>query len=299
MEGGLPLGRSGAHGYADRIAHVDLLTLSHTENPMAITGISEFTFGFAFLFEQTHRNWNGLTAVPVLPSLQQEADDAWDARLPTLAVDYYYQFKLSDYLWAAHAKFRKDGTYTEPYFRIALHRRDNNRQHRRLKKHAENHPETYYVAPEFTELNDFNDSFLAREITQQTRLIPVRECDDVADGDQHFITYQSGEERWRQHSQPKIHQRSESGIDLENVYRRSRPKWKEVDNEFADELLETTRDTILRGLEDEDLGERDRLVRSVVDRAPNRRTTGGLLQATAEMVSVYYGATMVLVGSRV
>jgi hypothetical protein len=265
---------------------------------MAITGISEFTFGFAFLFEQTHRNWDGLTAVPVLPSLQQEADDAWDARLPTQAIDYYYQFKLSDYLWAAHAKFRKDGTYAQPYFRIALHRRDNNRQHRRLKKHAENHAETYYVAPEFTELNEFNDSFLAREITQHSRLIPVQDCDDVHDGEQHYITYRSGHQGWLQHSDPKVHERSERGIDLERVYRQSRPKWKDVNDRFANDLLESTRERIYRELEDEEQGERDRLVRSVVDRVPDRRTTGSLLQATAEMVSVYYGATMVLVGSQ-
>jgi hypothetical protein len=49
---------------------------------MALTGISEFTFGFAFLSEQANRNWP-LKAVPILPSLQQEADEGWDAKLPT------------------------------------------------------------------------------------------------------------------------------------------------------------------------------------------------------------------------
>src|SRR5262249_57938047 len=65
---------------------------------MGATGISEFTFGYAFLYEQTQRNWTNLKAVPILPSLQQEANLGWDAHLPTQAADFYYQFKLSDYL---------------------------------------------------------------------------------------------------------------------------------------------------------------------------------------------------------
>jgi hypothetical protein len=36
---------------------------------MAVTGVSEFTFGFAFLFEQTTQNWANLRAAPILPSL--------------------------------------------------------------------------------------------------------------------------------------------------------------------------------------------------------------------------------------
>jgi hypothetical protein len=39
---------------------------------MAIVGISEFRFGFALLYEQTHANWGNSTAASVLPSLQQE-----------------------------------------------------------------------------------------------------------------------------------------------------------------------------------------------------------------------------------
>lgn len=81
---------------------------------MGITGISEFSFGFAFLFEQTNRNWANLTAAPILPSLQQEADTGWDARLPLNATDFYYQFKLSDYLWNGNAKYIQDGTYNSP-----------------------------------------------------------------------------------------------------------------------------------------------------------------------------------------
>jgi hypothetical protein len=48
---------------------------------MATIGISEFTFGYAFLYEQTRKNWTNLKAAPVLPSLQKEKDAGWDAEL--------------------------------------------------------------------------------------------------------------------------------------------------------------------------------------------------------------------------
>jgi hypothetical protein len=161
---------------------------------MVAIGISEFTFGFAFLYEQTSQNWGDLAAVPILPSLQQEAQDAWDAHLPLLAEDYYYQFKLSEYLYCPNAKYIEDETYNQSYFRIALHKRDNNRQHRRLKLHAQTHPNTFYVAPELNNIDDFNQAFLAQNLSQNSRLIPLNDCDDIAedDGDQHYITYQMG-----------------------------------------------------------------------------------------------------------
>ena len=61
---------------------------------MVALGISEFTFGFAVLQEQTRQQWGNLKAVPILPSLRQEEEKGWDAHLPTRGIDYYYQFKM-------------------------------------------------------------------------------------------------------------------------------------------------------------------------------------------------------------
>jgi hypothetical protein len=84
---------------------------------MVEIGISEFTFGYAFSYEQTQANWVDLKAAPVLPSLQQEELEGWDARLPLTATDFYYQFKLSDYLQRGNAKYILDMTYNGPYYR--------------------------------------------------------------------------------------------------------------------------------------------------------------------------------------
>jgi hypothetical protein len=265
---------------------------------MAITGLSEFTFGFAFLFEQAQRNWTGIRAAPILPSLRQEADDAWDAHLPARGTDYYYQFKLSDYLSRRNAKFRRNGIYNTPYYRVALHPRDNNRQHRRLRVHSRTHPQTYYVAPEFSILDDFNESFLAQNVTERSRLIPVADCDDIGDGDRHYLTYCQGDTEWCQHSEPKRHDRSITGLGIESLYRESQSKWQPLDVGFAASLFARTTATI-----DRLLGEEHRrravTVRSLklFDTNEDDESRVSLLRRTADLLAVFYGATLVLVGS--
>src|SRR4051794_17890584 len=110
---------------------------------MAEIGLSEFTFGYAFLYEQTQANRNDLKAVPVLPSLRQEEKQGWDAKLPLYGTDFYYQFKLSDYLSRGNATYIRDRTYNSPYYRVWLHRRNNNQQHQRLRLHCVTNPNTY------------------------------------------------------------------------------------------------------------------------------------------------------------
>lgn len=147
---------------------------------MALTGISEFTFGFAFLHEQTNRHWAGLTAVPIL---QQEAGEGWDARLPIDGVPNYYQFKLSDYLFRPNAKYIADGTYNAPYYRFSLHRRNRNERHRRLRELSACEPDTFYVAPEINDIDVFNKAFIDSQIFEESRIISagtgsgLRSCD--------------------------------------------------------------------------------------------------------------------------
>jgi len=261
---------------------------------MAVTGVSEFTFGYAFLYEQTERNWSGLKAAPVLPSLQQEADLGWDAHLPTNATDFYYQFKLSEYLSRANAKYIADGTYATPYYRVALHRRDNNLQHARLRQHCIAHPDTYYVAPEFSGLTDFNDSFLAKQITENSRLLKLVDCLDINDGEQHYITFRSGSVDWLQHSEAKRIVGSESGKDLEQIYRRSSKKWRAVDEGFAESLFEATAAQIRHQRQAELKVDVPAL--QLLDIGHQQRTRSGYLRRTADLLSIFYGLTLVLVG---
>jgi hypothetical protein len=263
---------------------------------MAIVGISEFRFGFALLYEQTHANWGNLRAAPVLPSLQQEQQVGWDAHLPLNGTDFYYQFKLSDYLSRGNAKFIADGTYGGPYYRIALHRKNNNQQHQRLRDHAVGNPHTYYVAPEFNALEDFNISFLAHEITARSRLIAVSDCEDVFDDEQHYITYQEGVLGHHFHSDGKRHEKSYFGRNMEQLYGESRAEWRPVDRNFAQNIFEKARASVLRSRQREE-PQLARAALPIMDVAPEGLNRNELLSQTSEMLSAFLGVTLVVVGT--
>jgi hypothetical protein len=264
---------------------------------MAEIGISEFTFGYAFLFEQTQGNWDDLKAAPVLPSLQQEEEAGWDARLPLNGTDFYYQFKLSDYLSRGNATYIRDGTYGGPYYRIWLHRRNNNRQHRRLRQHCVANPNTFYVAPEFNSIEEFNTRFLARQVTANCRMIPLTLCEDVADDDRHCITFQRSDPAWIFHSEPTRREKSYTGEDIGVLYRGSRNRWRKIDLDYVGGLLERTREIAKEIIAEEEPGRAD-LVRPLLDETVEGHGRRDLLLRTADILSATLGVTLVLVGSR-
>ncbi len=272
---------------------------------MVRLAISEFTFGFAFLFEQVNKNWQGLVGFPVLPSLQQEADEGWDARLPLQGTDFYYQFKLSDYLSYRHAKYIREGPYDAPYFRIALHPHQNNQQHRRLKQHAIYNENTYYVAPEIKSPEEFNQAFLDRKTAEVSRLIPLRECVDYNENDreQHYITFQPGSDGFTQHSPPLRRSGDFSGSRLGGVYSDSRARWHPINDAFASALYDRALASVAKvrageeDIEEEEAKELPELA-SWVRRRPRTGRRKDLLQSASDILATYFGLTMVIVGER-
>jgi len=261
---------------------------------MVELGISEFTFGYAFLYEQTLRNWGSLVAAPILPSLQQETVQGWDARLPRRGCDFYYQFKLSDRLERANARFIMDGTYGAPYYRIKLHARYFNRQHRMLWQHARLNQNTYYVSPEFTTIEKFNQAFLTNTITEHSRLIPLRQCMNYSpnDSEQHYITYQERNPSFLQHSKASQHEGSRTGKELEEIYNESRQSWQPIDKEFADRILDQTREKLDILADEGYLPDFGRILKEV----PEDRA--GKLLLSAKVLSVVFGVSMVIIGER-
>ena len=263
-----------------------------------IVGLSEFMFGYAFLYEQTHNNWTNLVGAPILPSLQREYDEGWDAHLPLNGVDYYYQFKLSDYLYRGNANYIKNGTYPDAYYRLGLHRRDNNRQHQRLRALAQTSPHTYYVAPEFNSIDTFNDAFLQHQITQRSRLIPVDQCQDINDGDQHYITFQHGQAGWNEHSERKSHEVSFTGEDLPKLYARTAQEWTPVNKAFAIRLFDKATALVDHVLDSEKRGKQLPARPRLLDFDAGAHEKREVLQRTSDILSVTLGVTLVIVGTR-
>jgi hypothetical protein len=261
---------------------------------MVSTGISEFTFGFGFLYEQAHANWKSLKVAPILPSLKKEKDEGWDAHLPLAGTDFYYQFKLSDYLSHSNSKFIKDGTYKSPYYRIALHKRFKNRQHNQLVRHAKRNPNTYYVAPEFSGIGRFNQAFLSRQLKTNSRLLPLNQCHLFMDSDQHFITFQTGKRQWKVHSETQTVESSHQGSELKTLYSKTSGNWREIDEKFSEDVFVRVSDQIR---DDEFGGDLRAANASLLDIEPENRTRNGFLRRAAELLSLNFGVTLVIVGS--
>jgi hypothetical protein len=227
MEGRLPsMGRRSSYGNECRFMH------SRMEERLE-PGISEFTFGYSFLYEQTRASWSSLCSAPILPSLTDEQSKGWDANLPTVGADYYYQFKLSDYLRRSNASCMRDGHFTGPYYRFWLHRRDRNSQHRHLRVLSQTKPDTYYVAPEFTTKSMFDQAFLSGAILNHSRLIPLVACQDHNDDNSHYMAFQPGNRQWAEHSEGISHESSYLGGELEQVYRSSEARWRPITRNYA------------------------------------------------------------------
>lgn len=152
------------------------------------------------------------------------------------------------------------------------------------------------MAPEFNSLDDFNAAFLARQITTRSRLIPLRDCDDIADSDQHHITFRTGDAGWIQHSEKKRHETSISGSGLSSVYDQSRKLWSKIDEHFAIDLFNRTRSVIDASLRHEERAIAQKAI-PLLDFDPSGATRGDILRRTSEVLSVTLGVTLVLVGA--
>lgn len=210
----------------------------------------------------------------------------------------FFQFKLSEYLFRSNAKYIREGTYPGPYFRLSLHRRDNNNQHRLLRAHWHNNPNTFYVAPELRTIDQFNDAFLYRSLTQHSRLFSLGDCEDLDedDGDQHYITFRHGIEEWDFQSERKRKERSFFGENIKDLHVERGTERRALNLGFARELLTRTTE----GARAADRGrtrEASRLPFSLENRpvADNREA---ILQRVADIAATVFGVTMVIVGPR-
>jgi hypothetical protein len=286
---------------------------------MVSTGLSEFTFGFGFLHEQITRlrrltfddEGTRLTGAPVFPSQQFEAERGYDVFLPTTGGDYYYQFKASDYYSHPNSLWLDDGTYDGPYYRIKLHKKDYNKQHRVLRilsgtKELPNKEHVYYVAPEINSLSWYNAAFLAENITENTRKIPLVECDNIGDANQHYITFERGVKGWEQHSFSKHHDFSILGKEIFSEYLKHRSEWKRIDDQYASDLLSEISNTAKQIVTANQLNEildkftihSERFQQSVTQEKFVLSKKVKTLIKTSFILSHVFGATLFFVGSR-
>jgi hypothetical protein len=151
------------------------------------------------------------------------------------------------------------------------------------------------VAPEVNALNEFNNAYLSKQLTQSSRLIPIAQCRDIKDAQQHYITFREGDPAWIEHSTKTVHHQSFSGDELESIYRKSLEKSRAVRRDFFEEIYEGARKSAQEILRKEKTRPRTEIIPLLaVD--TREQSDRQLLISASEVLSAVFGLTLVLVG---
>ncbi|WP_319581551.1 hypothetical protein [uncultured Pseudodesulfovibrio sp.] len=169
---------------------------------MGKIGVSESSFQLAFLHEWVSENRNFITEAPLIPSTRNERDvGGFDARIRSVGQEYYFQFKMPEYLVGGNAA--EWGLYGGPYFRFKLHKYGDYTQHNKLFTLSKTCKNVYYVAPLFRNEIEYNSAFLSGNILNQSVFAHVSSCREYPRhewNEYHSISYDTNGTKGFQHS---------------------------------------------------------------------------------------------------
>lgn len=182
-------------------------------------------------------NLCGFTGTPLLPSTREEGKLGFDLKIiPKSGYPIFLQFKLADYLKRSNSKYIKDGSYDEPYYRVAIYNQNRSRQHNILWDLADKGEQVSYVAPIFHTQNDFDKNFTSSGIYKGSaffNLCDLPRLDDNLDHDIVFLEGKTSFYRW--HSNKSIeYKRDFSGACW---YSRMLEIIKTKDNQLGEEYI--------------------------------------------------------------
>lgn len=195
---------------------------------------SEFSYGFALSREMM--NLPDFTGTPLLPSTREEGKLGFDLKIPKSGYPMFLQFKLADYLKRPNSKYIKDGSYDEPYYRVAVYNRNRSRQHNILWDLAHKGEQVFYAAPAFHTQNDFDKNFTSNGIYKGSAFFNLCDLPKLEDNLDHDIVFPEGKTssyRWR--SNKSI----EYKIDFSGPcwYSRMLEMIKKKDNQLGEEYI--------------------------------------------------------------
>jgi hypothetical protein len=282
---------------------------------MVSLGISESTFAFAFLNEQIFTNWDQLRAVPIFPTTIREGrpDVGYDVHLQlSQGTDYYYQFKVSEYLKGPNSNYLNVGPGAGPYYRIKLHHKNNNQQHRALRILSQRCRNTYYVAPEFelgaysddeiTALEYLNRYFRSNTLSDNSRKIPIHECRDFTaeeERKQHYIIYRSGSRAVIKSRSVSPIRKSISEKTMEDFYKEHNGRLEKIDNIFINKRVEIIKKQIkilYPELYERDGKKKFKHQREMLDFNFTSAKKTEVLFRLSQLLNVFFNVTMVIVG---
>ncbi len=156
---------------------------------------TEFSFGYAFTENLIRSAVQGPSTAPVFPNLVQEGRLGYDVKVELPGSLLFLQYKLPELMVRGNApgitKYHLPSICT-PYFRIALMRRDQSDQHRRLIGLEAIFPNSvYYASPVLEDVSQLNRAYATTSVHMASVLFSPREIGPLPDDNEHKIVYTS------------------------------------------------------------------------------------------------------------
>lgn len=153
--------------------------------------ISEFSYGFALTQELIALPGTTLSAAPVFPSLIEEgrAGGGYDVKLDIPGFPLFIQFKRSDCMVGKNAKeVAAPYNFIPPFYRMKITERSRSAQHDMLVDLDNGHNQVFYAAPLFHRVEELNDAYLSRTVSQRSFYIRPNAIGHL-DDDSHHVAF--------------------------------------------------------------------------------------------------------------
>lgn len=147
---------------------------------------SEFTYGYA-LIEEMSKNYR-FKSVPTFPTLVEEGRvGGYDVALDISGTPIFLQFKRSDYLSTANAKYYK--YFSSKYYRFNLHALKHSKQHNLLLALERKGELVFYVAPKFHSQSSLHRHYFSSGIIKNSIWVSPLAIGSMPDNNEHSICF--------------------------------------------------------------------------------------------------------------
>ena len=147
---------------------------------------SEFTYGYA-LIEEMSKNYR-FKSVPTFPTLVEEGRvGGYDVALDIFGTPIFLQFKRSDYLSTANAKYHKYSSSN--YYRFNLHALKHSKQHNLLLALERKGELVFYVAPKFHSQSSLHRHYFSSGIVKNSIWVSPLDIGSLPDNNEHSICF--------------------------------------------------------------------------------------------------------------
>lgn len=235
------------------------------------TGITEFSFGYAFTENLIRASQSGPSTAPYFPNLIQEATLGYDVQIAMPAAPIFFQYKVPEVMTRRSAKeiSRYRLPIHLPFFRMPLMRRDKSRQHELLVTLENSNPgAVFYASPQMQSSIGFNRCYAACAVHTHSALFSPAEIGLLPDNRDHVVAYERGASTAWFCSEPrmiKMHS-LEGAVDRVVDQMRRRVEQRLID--VVAETLAMIHELVPRALSDQEQAIRERMRlrrRSLID----------------------------------